>query len=376
MSGFSNATDICNRGLQRLGSKLIAAGALTTEDSKQAQQANALYDKVRRAELRRNPWRFATRRVILRAIGTPFPDWSAAVTYATGQYITGSDSNSYVSAADANLNHDPTTDDGSNWTLYTGTASQKVTPSAWSSGSTYAQGALATGSDGLVYLSLAASNTSHDPTTDTGLWWVLYFGSLMASAWDSTESYALGELVFSVANTIYASTMNSNTYDPATGTGWATIACTAAPIYIAWPAGTGPATDLSSRNVFALPNGFLTVAAQDPHAGDSSYLGFPSNLLPVDWLYEGGYLISRDAGPIMFRFVADVAQVTLMDDMFCEGLAARIALELCETMTNSTAKLQAIGQEYNTFMKEARARSGIETGPVQPPLDDYIACRV
>jgi hypothetical protein len=65
-----------------------------------------------------------------------------------------------------------------------------------------------------------------------------------------------------------------------------------------------------------------------------------------------------------------------MDDMFCEGLGARIGLAVCEPLTQSTAKTNTIAQEYQKFMSEARAVNGIETGAVEPPLDDYIACRM
>ena len=68
--------------------------------------------------------------------------------------------------------------------------------------------------------------------------------------------------------------------------------------------------------------------------------------------------------------------MTEMDPMFCEGLGARIALEIAEDLTQSDAKLQAIGAMYKEFMTEARVVNGIETGATEPPLDDWIACRI
>jgi hypothetical protein len=79
---------------------------------------------------------------------------------------------------------------------------------------------------------------------------------------------------------------------------------------------------------------------------------------------------------MLFRFVADLADPTKFDPMFVEGFAARIALEVCESLTQSTEKLQAITVKYNTFMVEARLVNGIETGATQPPEDDYVACRL
>lgn len=374
MTEYTNPTDICNRAMQRLGSKLIASGALLTENSKQATQCAECYDKLRTAELRRNVWRFSIRRTILRAAGTALPTWVSTTTYASGAYVTLSGIN-YVSAAGSNIGNNPSTDNGSHWTVFNGNTSLKVTFTAWAVGTTYGQGAVVTGSDGLLYLSMTGTNLAHDPTTDTGSHWVLYFGALVASAYDSGTSYFIGELVFDLANVIYASTMNGNTNAPSTGSGWVTIGGTGSPIVIPWSAGTGPATESISRNVFVLPNGYLREAPQDPKAGDSSVLGFPSNIGRNDWLLEGDYLTSRDPGPIVYRFAADVAQVPKMDVLFCEGLAARIAYELCETMTNSTAKQGECGAAYKEFMGTARLINGIETSSTQPPLDDWIACR-
>jgi hypothetical protein len=76
----------------------------------------------------------------------------------------------------------------------------------------------------------------------------------------------------------------------------------------------------------------------------------------------------------VFRFVADVASVPQMNSMFCEGLGARIALATCETITQSREKIGTIGQIYEKFMRDARLQNFIETGPVEPPMDDWLAC--
>lgn len=373
MTAFTSAVDIVNRGLQRLGSSRITS--LTAGTSKSAQEANACYDKLRETELRRNIWRFSIRRVILRAVGTALPDWDSGVTYVLGSLVTYNDVNYISIHATPNLNQNPATA-ATYWAVFTGNTSQKVTFPAWGVGTTYPAGMIVTGTDGLLYLSMTASNLAHDPTTDTGTYWQLYFGPIVASAYDDDTTYSVGEIVFSTAQVAYYSTQNGNDNAPSTGTGWATLtSATLAPLVIPWPAGTGPATDTASRSVFVLPYGYLREAPRDPRAGDYSSLGYPSNLLRTDWEMEGNYIVSNDASPIMFRFAANVSQVSQMDSMFCEGLACRVAYELCETLTNSNTKLQAIGGAYQKWMGEARTVNGIEVGSVNPPLDDYLACR-
>jgi hypothetical protein len=57
-------------------------------------------------------------------------------------------------------------------------------------------------------------------------------------------------------------------------------------------------------------------------------------------------------------------------------LGARIGLEVCERLTQSTAKLSNIGAAYKVFMTEARTVNGIETGAEEPPEDDWLTCRI
>ena len=147
-------------------------------------------------------------------------------------------------------------------------------------------------------------------------------------------------------------------------------------IVMNYPIGSGPQSQTETLNVYMLPNGFLREAPQDPKAGLYSFLGAPAYNTQNDWLLEGDFLLSQCATPIIFRFIADVVNVREMDDLFCEGFACRIAVETCETITNSNAKQQTCNNSYKLFMGEARTVNAIETGPVEPPEDDYITCRL
>jgi hypothetical protein len=128
--------------------------------------------------------------------------------------------------------------------------------------------------------------------------------------------------------------------------------------------------------VFALPSNFLREAPQDPKAGSTSYLGAPTGLMYTDWEYQGNYLISRTAYPIVYRFVADVTLVPTFDDMFCEGLGALIGESTCERITQSDAKVGMCQRIYQQKITEARAVNGIETGATEPAEDDFITCRI
>ncbi|KAF7958212.1 hypothetical protein AWV80_01185 [Cupriavidus sp. UYMU48A] len=68
---MASQTEICNRAVTKLGAARITS---ITENSKSARVMNALWDTVRKAELRRRIWTFATVRTTLPEV-TPQPEW-------------------------------------------------------------------------------------------------------------------------------------------------------------------------------------------------------------------------------------------------------------------------------------------------------------
>jgi hypothetical protein len=370
--------DIANRALDHCGVPRITA---FTDDAKGADSTSSVYDKLRIAELRRNVWRFAIRKTAIRAIDT---------------------------------------------------TTMVLVPASFDATKTYPQGSIVA-SGNLVYIALQAVPANTTPGAPNEVYWAVYFGPMTVTPYDSTISYYSGELVYNVVGTtvnvyqclttgtladptaapaawdatvtynigdtatysaaIWQSLIDLNTnHIPAAGVIWQAVPAgqgatqvgqdwihiNAAVRYqrFQYPVGAGPRRQTSTRNIFRLPSGFLREAPQDPKAGATSYLGAPSGLGQDDWEFESTYITSMDQEVIVLRFVADIQDVSIMDPMFCEGLGARIGIEVCEPLTQSDAKLNTISQIYKTFMGDARAVNGIETGSVEPPLDDYISCRL
>ena len=428
---FLDSLDIANKVCQHCGVTQIAS---PTEDSKNCQEITFAYDKDRRAELQRNTWTFAVRNVALRPVDVDTMElapaaYSASVTYLPGAIVADANRQLWYSRRKDNLNNSP---GGNNdaWDMYFGpltiypydstttywagelvyvagsypgsfnifmslinaNADSPSTATAWSAtttyhsdmivsyagsnykstaevnlnitpfdgsiylpfdiGATYASGNEVTGSDNQLYTSVENGNIGHDPTTDASVHWT---ATGQTNAWTK------------VAATVTTSSAN-----------WQPITADMHNLTFQYPIGSGPASQMGTRNVYRLPAGFLKVAPQDPKAGSMSFLGAPSGLQYSQWNYAGNFIVSggSDLSPIIFRFVADVTKVTDMHDMFCEGLAARIATSVCESLTQSTAKLQNIASAYKLFMGEARTVNAIEAGPVEPPEDDYITCRL
>lgn len=423
--GYLDSMDIGNRACLHVGAPAILS---VDEDTDQNYYCSFAYDKLRRAELRRNVWRFATRRAMLRPIDTTtrmlVPDtYDSTITYSVGALVRDANSVIWQSTIPDNLNNAPHTTTaweqyfgpltvslydadityysgelvytaGANagsyvifMSLLDGNDSDPVTADAWSATTTYktdqvvshsgsiwrsliefnlnitpadgpnswdefaiySTGNSVTGSDGFQYTSVGDNNTGNDPTTDDGSNWT---ATNVATAWSrEPENYE-------------------------SATSWLPIYGAATSIHIRYPIGAGPASQSSSRNAYRLPAGYLRIAPQAPKAGSRTILGGPTGVAYNDWEFEDDYLLTGDLGPIPFRFVADLTNVAKFDDMFCEGLACRIAIAVCQKLTQSTTKKSDIASEYLKFMSEARTVNAIETGPEEPPEDEFITCRI
>lgn len=324
-------TMVANKALQRVGADEIGLGGgsdtLWTEVSRNAKEVRKTYDITRRFELRRNQWRFSIRTQVLRAIDDDtktivFPAWDNETDYVLNDVVQAS--------------------------------------------------------DGTLWMAKQAMDApSTDPLDHDFSKWGNYFGSMVSHAYDSDTSYMAGEIVVS-STVVYISLQNNNEDNTPVSSAsyWSPLTdADVEDFAFIYPIGAGPESDTQTRNVYRLPYGFLREAPQSPKQGSYTSMGSPTNSPYTDWQFESNYFTSVSIGPIAFRFTADIEDPDEWDPMFVQGFSCAIALEICEPLTQSTTKLGAIGNAYLKFMSEARLVNGIETGPVEPPLDDYLACR-
>lgn len=423
---FLTKLDIYNRALDHLGGTHIAS---LTEDSVNFAKIDPIYDKVRRAELRRNNWRYAIKRALLRPFDTTTYIFDPALWNAGTQYLPGSivaDANDFlwISNQTNNIGNQPGVSTA--WDSYFGQMTVDVFDTT--GGTAYFAGDLVyianMNSSFSIYMSLVNSNTETPNAADAWVATTTYaqdqvvshsgsqWRSLIAlnlnntpvsgpANWNALQSYSSGNTVTGLDGFIYTSATNSNLGNnpvtdggtnwtntnaptawtsspviPVSSTLWVPIYASLQPLDIVYPLNAGPLSQAFVRNIFHLPAGYLRSVVNDPKAGINSFLGAPSGRTVNDWEYESDYILTQQSTPIIFRFVADVQNVQEMDDMFCEGLAARIAWEACEAITNSTTKRQDCWKAYKDTMGEARIVDAVEVGPVEPPEDEYITCRI
>ena len=359
-------TDVANRALQRAGASAIAANGLWTEDSKNAAELRICYDMIRRSELRRNVWRYATRTELLYAMTDTtniigYPTWDALVKYEINDRVL-SNGKTWISIG-TGVNHDPTARTYDYWTSYFGNDTADV----YSATETYIIGRQVY-SGTTLYISIANDNLGN-LVTDTTYWL-----PLGVAAWVQFGIYDVGNRVM-VSGVTYVSIKTSNQNNaPASSPLWWTVTGSQTLALVSYYA--PPSSISAGRNIFRLPKGFLREAPQAPKQGSYLPLGAPAGLPYSDWVYEGNYFTTQMAGPIAFRFCADVEDPNDMDPMFIDGFSARSAFEVCEALTQSSSKLTELGGMYNKFMTEARAVNAIEAGPTEAPEDAYISCRI
>src|SRR6266550_3602650 len=106
---FFTPVDIANRALQHCGLPRIVA---FTDSSRQAKETNFAIDMIRRSELRRSIWTFATRRAVLRTnLTTAKPlllgTYAAGTTYAGGDIIQDSTGYQWISLRASNTGNTP-----------------------------------------------------------------------------------------------------------------------------------------------------------------------------------------------------------------------------------------------------------------------------
>jgi hypothetical protein len=434
MTAYRTPIDIGSRALQHLGSsRMDPVLGFNDTSVRGASEAGFAYDKLREAELRRRTWTFATARQVLRAVDTNTmllspAMWTPGTTYFTGSIVTDQSGNMWISNIPNNLANDPLLT--TFWEPYFGPRSVSL----WTATITYETGELVytTAGDGKyrVYLSLQPANADTPGTATAWDATATYFKNqvvtLSAVAYMSlidlninntpsaapalfniATTYAIGNTVGASDGVIYTSLANGNIgFDPTLDGGvhwssagvlnpwtrvfvggigsakWLEIGGTEFPMGVAlttlpmiYPHGTGPSSQLGSKNIFVLPAGYLRRAAQNPKTGIGA-VGGPTGVTYDDWLIERGYLITSDTGPIPLRFVANITDVSLMDVLFCEGIAAGIAFAICDTITQDKGQLQIVAKTWDEWKNEASVADGIENEYEDPPDDDWITVRL
>lgn len=124
--------------------------------------------------------------------------------------------------------------------------------------------------------------------------------------------------------------------------------------------------DWGRGNAFQLPSDFVRLA---PDYAET-------NTLQRDYAIEGQKILTDFSDPLYIRYIKNVTDANVMDPIFRELLAAEMAVEMCEEMTQSRTKKETLISERAAIFAEARKANAFEKPASVPPEDDWISVRV
>lgn len=116
---------------------------------------------------------------------------------------------------------------------------------------------------------------------------------------------------------------------------------------------------------FTLPSDFVRLL--DPDELD--------NTNQLDWQIENGKIYTDDSAPLEIRYIKNITNTSDFDPLLAEVLACRIALEICEDITQSNQKLQNISSLYQEALKKAKKSNAFQRRRMLPPEDDWVTVR-
>lgn len=91
---------------------------------------------------------------------------------------------------------------------------------------------------------------------------------------------------------------------------------------------------------------------------------------------EGRKIVSNESAPMDVRYIYDVTDPNEMDALFREVLSHNLAWNLCEDITNSNSKKDAIERGMEKVMAQARRANAIERASSKPPEDEWVTKRL
>ena len=96
----------------------------------------------------------------------------------------------------------------------------------------------------------------------------------------------------------------------------------------------------------------------------------------AEYVLEGNTILTNIAAPLRIRYGADITDAAQWDPLFREMFACRLAVDLCETLTQSNTKGQQIRADYAEARRQAYRAGAIERPPASLPDGAWIIGRL
>lgn len=110
---------------------------------------------------------------------------------------------------------------------------------------------------------------------------------------------------------------------------------------------------------------FVAPSLQDYRQGDDAA-----------WSIEDGKICTDFGDPLKIRYLANVTDPGVFDACFVDALAAKLAYEGCEAITQSNSKKAEAMDDYRMAVKEAALAGAVEKAPSGWPDDSWMLGRL
>ena len=137
---------------------------------------------------------------------------------------------------------------------------------------------------------------------------------------------------------------------------------------------TAPISDYDRQ--FQLPTDYLRLIEGGDIADAADLTDYRTSSGRALYSIEGDKLLTNLSAPLDIRYIARIEDVSLYDAAFTEALASRLAVELCERITQSDSKRELAWADYRTAIREASRANAIESPPTHPADDTWITTRL
>lgn len=138
---------------------------------------------------------------------------------------------------------------------------------------------------------------------------------------------------------------------------------------------------------FAKKRSTLAASAVTPEFGFDYAFPLPTDCLRIlppkrtglDWTLENhegrSAILTNDGDSIEVSYIAQITNPTVFDVLFDDALAAKMAMHMCEEITQSNQKKADAKDDYVQAIRRAKRTNAIEQVPQEAAEDPWLAAR-
>lgn len=119
-------------------------------------------------------------------------------------------------------------------------------------------------------------------------------------------------------------------------------------------------------SAYLLPSDCLRLLPPDPNEG--TYM--------TEWKIEKGLILTNTGAPLQIRYIQKITDAAAFDVNFVEVLAAKLALVMCESLTQSSTKKAEMKDAYKEALAAARRANAFENIPMSQAPESWEANRI